>query len=140
MTEITNAPSLSEIFLVIVEKWKVCQKLRTGKCHSSFQTEEVDSKNCTKGHLWTSWGKKITNGLLMKTQNKNMQSAGGSKVLIRVGQISLSSCFPLIILLYQNMDFNSAFYSAFTSSNAILRDIYSLQCRKSLVTKGEQKL
>lgn len=46
----------------------------------------------------------------MKTQKKKMQSAGGNKVLIRVGQISLSSCFPLITLLYQNMDFNSALY------------------------------
>lgn len=86
----------------------MCQKLRTGKCHSSFQTEEVDSKNCTK--VTFDLGEKITNGLLMKTQKKKMHSPRGSKILIRVGQISLSLCFPLIILLYQNTNINGAFY------------------------------
>lgn len=88
-----------------MESGRCAKSWGTGKCHSCFKLKEkVDSKNCIEVPL----------GDLGKNQNwivrekpekkhkkqKRLQSPGGSKILLRMGRICLSSLFLLIILKY----------------------------------------
>lgn len=85
--------------------------MENGRCAKNWELENVihvfnlkkkaDSKNCIQVALV-----KIQNGLLkglfMRSQKEKLPSPEGSKILPTIGHISLR--------LYQNVDFNNAFY------------------------------
>lgn len=93
MQDVPKAEGLTNVIHVFKPKKKVDSKIYM----------EVTLGDLRENHKWFI-------RQLMRSQEKKSVVTRRQQNLFRIGHMSLYSFFPLIILPYQNMDFNNVFY------------------------------